>query len=36
MLDSVPVTDFNWDERGSTACVKITAWGAAPRTLKLN
>ena len=35
-LDTVPVTDFNWDERGSTACVKIPACGAAPRTLKFN
>ena len=36
MLDTVPVTEFNWDERGSTACVKIPACGAAPRTLKFN
>ena len=36
MLDSVPATDFNWSERGSTACVKIPAGGAAPRTLKFN
>ena len=36
MLDSAPVTEFNWDEPGSTACVKIPACGAAPRTLKFN
>lgn len=35
-LDSAPVTEFNWDERGSTASVKIPACGAAPRTLKFN